>query len=104
MSARAQVLAELFQPVEAQTPYGGRVVSYVALGVIWLTPGTLRQTQRTEAGVSRIVRAQVVVVRIDPRIVEGLTLRFQGADWVVTGLQSDADRPGRCEISLEVGR
>lgn len=34
-----RVLAGLFQPMEAETPYGGRSVSFEAVGSAWLKCG-----------------------------------------------------------------
>ena len=34
-----KVVASLVRPVEAETPYGGRVVSYEPVGSLWLSLG-----------------------------------------------------------------
>ena len=100
----SRVLAELLQPVKTQTPYGGRVVSYNALGMVWLTAGAVRRRDRSEDVGTRSVEAMTAEARVDPRLVEGRVLRFGGGDWAVIGVQAVDDRPGRVELVLERGR
>ena len=100
----ARVLAELLQPVASQTPYGGRVVSYEPLGMVWLKAGTVRRRDRSDGNGTRSVEAMTAEVRADPRLVEGRVLRFRGGDWAVVGGQDVDDRPGRVELLLERGR
>lgn len=97
-------LAELLEPVEAETPYGGRVISYEARGVVWLKPGARRESRRTEAGVSSGVETATAETRTDPRLVEGRVLRFGGGDWSIVRVDPDADRPGRTILTLEKTR
>ena len=100
----ARVLAELLQPVKTQTPYGGRVVSYEPLGVVWLKTEAVRRRDKSDEGGTRSVEAMTAEARADPRLAEGRVLRFGGGDWAVIGLQGVADRPGRVELVLERGR
>ena len=99
-----RVLAELYQPVEAETPYGGRVVSHEALGVVWLSVGGRRRRERTDGDVTRAVEAISAGARVDPRLIEERMLRFGGADWIIVGVEGDAERPGRVTIEMERGR
>ena len=99
-----RVLAELLQPVKTLTPYGGRVVSYDPLGMVWLKTGAARRRDRTDDAGTHSVEAMTAEARADPRLVEGRVLRFGGNDWAVIGLQGVADRPGRVELMLERGR
>lgn len=96
-----RVLAELLQPVEAETPYGGRAVSYAALGSVWLRLDGRRQGERTEAGVTSKVEAALAETRADPRLVERRVIRFGGADWVIAAIDGDPDRPGRVTLNIE---
>ena len=98
----ARVLAGLFEPVESETPAGGRAVSFEALGSAWLRLGARRRRERVEAGVMRTVEAATAEARADPRLSEGLVLRFGGADWRIAAV--DDGRPGRVALSLERAR
>ncbi len=99
-----RTLAELLQPVESETPYGGRVVSYDSLGVVWLATGDRRRRERTEDGAVRTVEAMTAETRADPRLGEGRVLRFGGGDWAIAAIAAEAASPGRVSLSLERGR
>ncbi len=43
MSGPPKILAELLEPVEAETPYGGRSTTYLPLGLVWLRPKTVSE-------------------------------------------------------------
>ena len=94
-------LAELVAPVEAETPYGGRVVSYEPLGSVWLHVEGRRRRERTEAGVISAVDTAVAGTRLDPRLSEGRLVRFGGGDWVIASVNGDPDRPGRVSLNIE---
>lgn len=96
-----RVLAQLLEPVEAETPYGGQVVSYEPLGSVWLRLDGRRRRERTEAGVSSAVEVAVAETRADPRLSEGRVIRFGGADWVIAAVTGDPDRAGRVTLNLE---
>lgn len=104
MSGVMRTLAELWQPVEAATPYGGQVVSYEALGVVWLRLGDVRARERTDGGVTRLVEGMQAVTRADPRLVEGRVLRFGGADWAVAAVEVEAGQAGWVMLRLERAR
>ncbi|MDB5420312.1 MAG: phage head-tail adapter protein [Brevundimonas sp.] len=99
-----RTLAELLEPVEAETPYGGRVTTFEILGVAWLELGARRSRERGEDEVSRSVEALEAGVRVDPRLTEGRVLRFGGGDWTIRRIDGDPGRPGRATLSLERGR
>ncbi len=99
-----RVLAELFEPVEAETPFGGRSVSYEALGSVWLRLDGRRQRERTEAGVTAMIETATAETRADPRLVERHVIRFGGADWVIASIDGDPDRPGRVTLNIERAR
>ena len=99
-----RLLAELLQPIENVTPYGGRNRSYQPLGVVWIRTSGLRRRERTDGPTTRSTEAMTVQTRTDPRLTEGRILRFDGGDWAVTGLQGVNGRPGRVELMLERGR
>lgn len=99
-----RILADLLEPVEAETPYGGQVVSYAPLGVAWLRLATPRRRERTEAGVASAFETAEAETRTDPRLVEGRVLRFGGADWRIVAVSRDPDRPGRTILKLERAR
>lgn len=95
-------LAELVRPVEAETPYGGRVVSYESIGIVWLETGPVRRRERSEADEAWVVETMRAETRSDPRLEQDLVLRFGGGDWTIAGLDEAA--PGRIALSLERGR
>jgi hypothetical protein len=94
-----KVVAGLFQPVEAETPYGGRAVSFEAVGSAWLKCGTRRRVERGEGDQRRTVETMQAEARADPRLAVGRTLRFGGADWTIRVIEDR--RPGRVELALE---
>jgi hypothetical protein len=100
----ARTLAELLEPVEAETPYGGRTVSFESLGVVWLALGARRSRERAEDDIARTVETLEAEVRVDPRLSEGRVLRFGGGDWMIRRIDGEAERPGRATLSLERGR
>lgn len=93
-----RVLAGVFEAVEAETPYGGRAVSYEALGQAWLRLGARRRREVRDAGGPRAVEVVTAETRSDGRLVEGRVLRFGGADWRVTAAEHVG---GRAILSLE---
>ena len=94
-----RILAGLFQPVEAETPYGGRSVSFEAVGSAWLKCGARRRTERGEGDQRRAVETMGAEVRADARLTVGRVLRFGGADWRIVLVE--AVRPGRAKLDLE---
>lgn len=94
-----RILAGLFQPVEAETPYGGRSVSFEAAGSAWLKCGARRRTERGEGDLRRAVETMGAEARADVRLTVGRVLRFGGADWRIVSVE-DA-RPGRAKLDLE---
>lgn len=94
-----RLLAGLFQPVEAETPYGGRSVTFQPLGSVWLNAGTRRRVERGEGDQRRTVETMQAEARADPRLAVGRTLRFGGADWTIRVIEDR--RPGRVELALE---
>ncbi len=96
-----RLLAELLEPVEAETPYGGRVVSYEPLGAMWLRVDGRRRRERTEAGVTSTVEVCVAETRADPRLIEGRVVRFGGGDWAIAAVNGDPERAGRVTLNIE---
>lgn len=96
-----RVLAQLLEAVEAETPYGGQVVSYEPLGSVWLRLDGRRRRERTEAGVSSAVEVALAETRADPRLSESRVIRFGGADWIIAAVNGDPDRPGRVTLNIE---
>ena len=101
---RAKTLAELLEPTQTQTPYGGQVTTFETLGMAWLQLGQRRSRERTEEGMSRSVETLDVEVRADPRLSEGRVLRFGGGDWTIRRVDSEPGRPGCAILSLERSR
>ena len=99
-----RLLAQLLEPVAAETPYGGRAVSFEPLGSVWLRLDGRRRRERTEAGVTSSVEVATAETRADPRLTEGRVIRFGGADWTIAAVDGDPDRPGRATLSLERSR
>lgn len=96
-----RLLAELLEPVEAETPYGGRAVSYEPLGSVWLRLERQKRRDRTEGGATSAVDLATAETRADPRLVEGRIVRFGGGDWVIATLTGDPGRPGRVTLNIE---
>lgn len=94
-----RVLAGLFQPVEAETPYGGRSVTFEAVESAWLKCGARRRLERGEGDQRRAVETMGAEARADARLMIGRVLRFGGADWRIVSVE-DA-RPGRAKLVLE---
>lgn len=93
------MLGGLFQAVEAETPYGGRSVTFEAVGSAWLKCGARRRTERGEGDQRRAVETMGAEARADPRLMIGRVLRFGGADWRIVATQDV--RPGRAKLYLE---
>ena len=97
-----RTLAGLFQPVEAETPYGGRSVTFEAVGSAWLRCGARRRNERGEGDQRRAVEILEAEARADGRLTVGRVLRFGGANWAVVSVQDL--RPGRVKLGLERSR
>jgi hypothetical protein len=96
-----RVLGELFERVEAETPYGGWAVSWEPLGMVWLALEGRQRRERSEADGPVVTEVATAEVRTDPRLVEGRVVRFGGADWTIAQVDGDAERPGRSRLGLE---
>jgi hypothetical protein len=92
IAARLPLLADLFEVVEAETPYGGRSVSYEPVGSAWLRLGTPRRRERTEAGRGSTVETLTAESRIDSRLTVGRVLRFGGGHWRIVSGEADSAR------------
>ena len=99
-----RVLAQLLEPVEAETPYGGRAISYEPLGSVWLRLEGRRRRERTEAGVTSAIEVATAGTRTDPRLAEGRVIRFGGADWTIATVAADPERLERTTLDLERSR
>lgn len=97
----ARTLGELFERVEAETPYGGRAVSFEPLGMVWLALEGRRRRARSEADGPVATEVATARVRTDPRLAEGRVIRFGGADWTIAQVDGDAERPGQSRLMLE---
>ena len=93
-----KTLAGLFEALEAETPYGGRSVSYEPVGSAWLKLGARRRRERREAGGVRAVEIVTAETRADARLEVGRVLRFGGADWRI---RSGETLGGRAILNLE---
>ncbi|MDP2764008.1 MAG: phage head-tail adapter protein, partial [Brevundimonas sp.] len=63
-----KVLAELFEGIESETPYGGRAVSWDPLGSAWLKLGARRRREKTEPGGTRVTETVTAETRSDARL------------------------------------
>lgn len=98
IAARLPLLAQVFEVIEAETPYGGRSLTYEPIGSAWIKPGPTRRRERSEAGSSTTVETLTAESRSDPRLMAGRVLRFSGADWrIVSGEPAN----GRSILNLE---
>ena len=96
-----KILAGLFEPLEAETPYGGRSVSWQPAGSAWLKLGARRRRERSEAGGLRAVETVTAETRADLRLTPGRVLRFGGADWRIVSGETVG---GRAILNLERSR
>jgi len=94
-----RVLAGLYRPVEAETPYGGRAVSHEAVGSGWLKCGARRRQERGAGDERQTVETMTAEARADARLEVGRLLRFGGADWAIVTVEPA--RPGRAKLGLE---
>ena len=96
-----KVLAQVYRDVETVTPQGGRAVFHEPVGAVWLKVGVRRRRERDEAGTLRIREEMKAEARTDPRLEEGLRLRFSGADWRLVGIDPVEGVAGRMSLALE---
>jgi len=83
-----RILAGLFEPLEAETPYGGRSVSWQPVGSAWLKLGARRRRERPEAGGLRALETLTAETRADVRLSTGPMLRFGGGDWRIASSET----------------
>ena len=93
-----KVLAGLFELVEAETPYGGRSVSWEPLGSAWLKLGARWRRERAEPGGLAAIETVTAETRADARLAPGRVLRFGGADWRIVSGETVG---GRAILNLE---
>jgi hypothetical protein len=93
-----KTLAEVLEAIEAETPYGGRSVTYEPLGWAWLKLGPRRRRERSEAGEPRSIETMTAETRADVRLAAGRLLRFGGGDWRI---RSGETVGGRAILNLE---
>ena len=96
-----KILAGLVEPLETETPYGGRSVSWEPVGSAWLKLGARRRRERSEAGGLRAVETVTAETRADGRLTPGRMLRFGGADWRIVSGETVG---GRAILNLERSR
>lgn len=92
-------LVEVLEPVEAETPYGGRSVSYQPLGWTWVALAPRARRAGTEAGRDAGVETTTAETRADPRLQVGRRLRLADEDWEIVTV--DGLSPGRVRLRLE---
>ena len=71
-----------------------------AMGQVWLKAGARRRAEKGEAGAVVVVETVKAEARADPRLEEGLRLRFSGADWKVLVVDQTL-KAGRMVLELE---
>lgn len=92
------VLAGLFEGIEAETPYGGRSVTWEPLGSAWLKLGAGRRREIDEVGGRRAIETVTAETRADVRLAVGRILRFGGGDWRIVAGETVG---GRAILKLE---
>ncbi len=96
------VLAELLEPVEAETPYGGRSTTYLPVGPVWLRPKSVSARARVVAEREHSTARRTVEAREDGRLTVGRVLRFGGGDWRIRA--AEPVRFGWVALDLEAAR
>lgn len=96
--ATVRALADLFEGVEQETPYGGRAVSWEPLGSAWLRLGVRRRREKSEAGGARAIETVTAETRADGRLASGRMLRFGGGDWRIVSSETVG---GQAILNLE---
>lgn len=91
-------MAELFEGLESETPYGGRAVSWEPLGSAWLKLGARRRREKNEPGGTRATETVTAETRSDARLAAGRVLRFGGDDWRIVSGETVG---GRAILNLE---
>lgn len=95
-----RVLATVWRGVESRTAQGGVAVFYEAVGSVWMKLGARRRTTRGEAEAAVVVETLRAEARADPRLEEGLRLRFSGAEWLLVMVDASG-AVGRVKLELE---
>lgn len=93
-----RVLAELFEGVESQTPYGGQAVSWEPLGSAWLKLGPRRLREKNEPGGARATELVTAEARADARLSAERVVRLGGADWRIRSVETVG---GQAILNLE---
>lgn len=95
-----RVLASVWRGTQTRTPQEGVAVFYEPLGSVWMKPGARRRTQKGEADTAVVVETLKAEVRRDPRLEEGLQLRFSGAHWLLVAVEGTG-AAGWMKLELE---
>ena len=95
-----RVLATVWRGAETRTAQGGVAVFYEAVGSVWLKLGARRRTTKGEAEAAVVVETLRAEARADPRLEEGLRLRFSGAEWSLVMVDT-SEAAGRVKLELE---
>ncbi len=97
------VPATVEAPSDAETPYGGRTITWTAVAVAWLT--LRRSAPRTGEGGERPperTEAAEASARLHPALVPGVRLQTgDGPPWAVTAVRPDERSPGRLVLLLD---
>lgn len=93
-----RVLADLFEGLESQTPYGGRAVSWEPVGSAWLKLGPRRRREKREPGPARVTELMTAEARADGRLTPDRVLRFGGEDWRIRSVETVG---GQAILNLE---
>lgn len=95
-----RVLATVWRGTRSVTAQGGAVVFHEPVGSVWLKPGARRRREREDAGGGHVVETMKAQVRSDPRLKEGMQLRFAGGHWTLVSI----DLSGVSRWTLEMER
>lgn len=97
-----RTLAELFEVVEAETPFAGRTRTLELVGRLWIAVERSHRSGSSEADEPPVETLKALAqARNDPRAEAGMRVEFDGAGWRLVHLVRDAPRMGRMTLTLE---
>ncbi len=99
--AQLRRLARLEAPVESETPFGGRTVSWEPAADLWVAMSPMRARDVAQGGVARTVAVARAEAREHPAAEAGMRLELDGMVWRVAAVDRAGAEPGRMILHIE---